>query len=110
MADPIEPVSSENPPCQENIIDSEIDILKTLPVIKHSTLDIGPVITGGVAMVRYPTEMAKEDNNLLAHALNLDSVYGSHHVSIPPQNDYYQEYLDRAEGREPSQIGKPDWD
>ncbi len=72
MADPIEPVFSENPSCQENIIDKEIDILKTLPVIKHTTLDIGPVITGGVAMVRYPTEIAKEDLafNLSYHRLN----------------------------------------
>ena len=93
MADPIEPVSSENPPCQENIIDSEIDILKTLPVIKHSTLDIGPVITGGVAMVRYPTEMAKEDMafNLSYHRLNpsrgpdwltLASLYNRHFLDV----------------------------
>ncbi len=41
--------------------------------------------------------------------LGLDSV---HHqgVSIPASHDYWIEYLDRAEGRAPSKIGKPYWD
>lgn len=31
-------------------------------------------------------------------------------VSIPSSNAYYQEFLDRAAGRQPSVIGTPYWD
>lgn len=30
--------------------------------------------------------------------------------SIPSSSDYYQEYIDRANGRTPSIIGQPYWD
>lgn len=30
--------------------------------------------------------------------------------SVPSSNAYYQEYVDRAEGRTPSVIGSPYWD
>jgi len=30
--------------------------------------------------------------------------------NVPASSDYYQEYVDRAEGREPSVIGEPYWD
>lgn len=45
----------------------------------------------------------------LATLLGLDTV---HHqgVSIPSSNDYYREYIDRAEGRAPRVIGRPYWD
>ena len=31
-------------------------------------------------------------------------------VSIPDRDDYYQEFIDRAEGREPSVNEVPSWD
>ena len=45
----------------------------------------------------------------LAALLGVDSV---HHqgVSIPSGSDYWIEYVDRAEGREPRRIGIPYWD
>ena len=35
-----------------------------------------------------------------------------HHqgVLVPGANDYYREFLDRANGREPPVIGRPYWD
>ena len=50
-----------------------------------------------------------EDRRILAEALGLETV---HHqgVSIPASNAHYQEYVDRAEGREPSVHGEMYWD
>lgn len=45
----------------------------------------------------------------LAQALGLRSV-GWQGESIPSSSDHYREYVDRAEGREPSVIGRPYWD
>lgn len=49
------------------------------------------------------------DRQQLAALLHLDTV---HHqgVTIPASSDYYQEYIDRAEGRKPNKIGEPYWD
>lgn len=54
-------------------------------------------------------DLTPADRALLAETLGLDSV---HHqgISIPSSNAYYQEYIDRAEGRAPSVVGKPYWD
>ena len=93
IVNPIEPVIVDNPPCQENIIEENINVLRTLPVITHTPMDIGPVITGGVVMVRYPAEMAKEDFafNLSYHRLNpslgpdwltLASLYNRHFLDV----------------------------
>ncbi len=35
---------------------------------------------------------------------------GFQYISIPPGNDYYREYMDRAAGREPKKLGVPYWD
>jgi len=53
--------------------------------------------------------MTDADRNQLAELLGLDSV---HHqgVKVPSSHDYYQEYVDRAEGRQPTVQGKPYWD
>ena len=52
-----------------------------------------------------------EDAIELAGLLGLEpSKIHPQGVSIPPQDDYYQEYIDRAEGRTPSVFGVPDWD
>jgi hypothetical protein len=52
--------------------------------------------------------MSEAERKELAAALGLPAV---HHqgVSIPGQSDYYAEYVDRAEGRKPAVIGKPNW-
>jgi len=51
---------------------------------------------------------SKADREELKRVLGLDSV---HHqgISIPAGSDYYQEYVDRAEGRKPSVLGKHSW-
>jgi hypothetical protein len=49
------------------------------------------------------------DRAVLADALGLETVH-SQGVSIPAGNDYRTEYVDRAEGRQPSRIGVPYWD
>jgi hypothetical protein len=45
----------------------------------------------------------------LARLLGLDEVHWQG-VSIPAASDYYDEYMDRAQGRVPERIGKPYWD
>ena len=54
-------------------------------------------------------DMPHIDRDILAAALGLDSV-GPNGISIPSSNDYYAEYVDRAEGREPSVRGVRYWD
>lgn len=49
------------------------------------------------------------DRNELAGLLGLVSVH-QQGLSIPAGRDYWQEYVDRAEGREPTVIGQPYWD
>ena len=53
--------------------------------------------------------MSPEDQAELVALLGKDRI---HHQgeSIPAGSDYYQEYLDRAEGREPARVGVPYWD
>ena len=46
----------------------------------------------------------------LAGLLGLPNPIHCQGHSIPSSNDYYQEYVDRAEGRTPSVIGQPYWD
>jgi UbiD family decarboxylase len=93
IQNPIQPTIVENPPCQENVITEGIDVLNTLPVLTHTPMDLGPVITGGVLMVQYPEEMAREDNafNLSYHRLNpsrgpdwltLASLYNRHFLDV----------------------------
>jgi 4-hydroxy-3-polyprenylbenzoate decarboxylase len=93
MGHPQNPVFSKSPPCQENIIENDINISKTMPIVTHTPLDIGPVITGGVVMVEYPNEMTKEDFafNLSYHRLNasqghdwltLASLYNRHFLDV----------------------------
>ena len=54
-------------------------------------------------------ELTAEDRQYLADILGLDRP--AHHQGelIPSSNAYYQEYIDRAEGRKPSVIGRPYW-
>ena len=46
----------------------------------------------------------------LAKLLGRDRPVHQQGVSIPAGHDYWQEYIDRAEGRTPSVIGKQYWD
>ena len=46
----------------------------------------------------------------LADLLGFEKPVHQQGVSIPSSNDYYQEHIDRANGRPPSVIGKPYWD
>lgn len=53
--------------------------------------------------------MTKTCRDELAKLLGLETVH-IQGVSIPASNQYYQEYIDRAEGRTPSIIGRQYWD
>jgi hypothetical protein len=56
--------------------------------------------------------MTEADRHELKRLLGDDDMYniGLQGVSIPASNDYYQEYIDRANGRIPSKIATPYWD
>lgn len=65
---------------------------------------------GWITITRHPGESLTEpDRQELASLLGLESVHFQG-VRIPAGHDYYQEYVDRAEGRTPSVIGTPYWD
>lgn len=49
------------------------------------------------------------DNRELAELFGLSAVHFQG-LSIPASTAYYQEHVDRAEGREASVIGRPYWD
>ena len=79
--------------CQENIITENIDVLRLLPVITQTKLDIGPLISGGVAMIAVPEEMGGGERsfNLSFHRLNpglgndwlsLASLYNRHFLEV----------------------------
>jgi hypothetical protein len=52
-----------------------------------------------------PAEQAE-----LGKLLGLDKPVHHQGESIPASHDYWQEYIDRADGRTPSVIGKQYWD
>ena len=49
------------------------------------------------------------DRQELAVLLGKESVH-CQGESIPSSRDYYAEYIDRANGREPKNVGRPYWD
>jgi len=49
------------------------------------------------------------DRQQLSHLLGGDDC-GSGGASVPPQSDFRQEFIDRAEGRKPSVKGVANWD
>ncbi|RJQ38121.1 MAG: UbiD family decarboxylase [Dehalococcoidia bacterium] len=53
---PLPPKIVSKAPSQEIVITANIDISTTLPLIKHSPDDAGPMLGGGVALVKYPAE------------------------------------------------------
>jgi hypothetical protein len=54
--------------------------------------------------------MGPEDRAELKKLLGLADEVHHQGISIPAGHDYYREYIDRAEGREPKDIGVPYWD
>jgi 4-hydroxy-3-polyprenylbenzoate decarboxylase len=48
MEDPIPPVTLADGPCQEVVIKDDIDVMATLPIIKHTEDDAGRIMGGGV--------------------------------------------------------------
>ena len=51
LLNPTTPVVVDEAPCQEVVIDSDIDIMRILPVITHSRKDVGPIIGSGNYLV-----------------------------------------------------------
>lgn len=54
--------------------------------------------------------MTADDQRQLGELLGLDGAAHPQGISVPSSNDYYQEHIDRANGRAPSVIGRPYWD
>lgn len=52
---PIQPKVVSRAPCQETIITSDIDVRATIPLIKHSGDDAGPMLGGGVVLAKDPS-------------------------------------------------------
>lgn len=56
---------------------------------------------------RFSSNVAREE---LCNLLDIKPGVNNYGISIPGSNDYYIEYIDRAEGRVPRVTGKPYWD
>lgn len=54
--------------------------------------------------------MSPIDRAELGTLLGFDKPAHHQGVSIAASNDYWQEYIDRAEGRTPAKIAQPYWD
>ena len=54
VRNPIPPKIVDSGPCQENIITENIDVLKTIPIIKHTEEDAGRILGGGIVLVSGP--------------------------------------------------------
>lgn len=54
--------------------------------------------------------MGPDDAAELAALLDIPPCMVHRSVSVPSQNDYYREFIDRANGRAPSVLGRPNWD
>jgi len=46
----------------------------------------------------------------LGHALGLGDTVHRQGVTVPPNNDFWDEYIDRANGRTQVKYGVADWD
>ena len=90
---PIAHETINDAPCQENVIRDNINVAETLPIMKQTRLDIGPVISGGVVMVQYPPELAHsiDSFNLSFHRLyaglgkdwtTLATLYNRHFLAV----------------------------
>lgn len=78
--------------------------INALPKDCRFDMDGNPVTPG----TGYPSlEQRQELATLLGKT---DGPIHSQGESIPASSAYYQEYIDRAEGRTPTVTGKPYWD
>ncbi len=48
------PITISNPPCQENVVTNNIDVLQHLPILTYTSKDAGPFITSGLAYCSDP--------------------------------------------------------
>jgi UbiD family decarboxylase len=48
---PLPPKIVDDAPCQEVVITKDIDVLGTLPIIKHSEQDVGRILGGGINLL-----------------------------------------------------------
>jgi 3-polyprenyl-4-hydroxybenzoate decarboxylase len=73
IRNPLPPRIVKDPPCQENVILSDISIAQTLPILTQTKIDAGPVLSGGALLVNYPEEMGYGPMtfNLSFHRLGL---------------------------------------
>lgn len=55
-------------------------------------------------------DLTEFDQKLLAKVLGLSQPCHHQGESIPSGSDYWREYIDRAEGREPRVCGRQYWD
>ena len=72
---------------------------------------------GWITICSPPTRMPESGSRMfpeeaaqLGELLGLDGPAHPQGVSIPDGSDFYQEYVDRAEGRAPTVTGTPYWD
>ena len=51
MKNPLPPTVVEKAPCQEVVITEDINVMETIPIIKHTALDAGRILGGGVILL-----------------------------------------------------------
>jgi len=94
----IDPVVVDTGPVKEVIIDKEIDILKTMPVLTHHEKDIGPYFTCGISIAKDP------DTGVRGVGLHRVQVKDRNRVGIllfsPPLGHFYKRYEERGEPME----------
>jgi len=73
---PISPKIVSDAPCQENVIDRDIDLVKMLPIPIQTPRDAGHIITGGQLMMKIPDSDAF---NISFHRL---AIRGNDYCSI----------------------------
>jgi len=96
---PIKPIVVDNGPVKENIISSDIDILKTMPVLTHHEKDAGPYFTTGVITARDP------ETGIRGVGIHRVQVKGPHTVGIFLNTPPLGTFLEKAEKRnEPLEI------
>lgn len=78
------------------------------------TIDVPPARKtfdwAGTATVAEWGHASLEERIELATLLGFSTPVHPQGVSIAASNDYYQEYIDRAEGKNPGKIAQPYWD
>jgi len=90
---PLPPEVIATAPCQENVVVDNIDISSLLPIIKNTKIDLGPVISGGIVMIKYPEELSpgKMSFNLSFHRMyaglakdwaTLTTLYSRHFLEV----------------------------